>query len=94
MEQLERVWELITVGVNGVLGKFERTVTSLFGSANARYIRQLGPKVAAINALEARYELVVPRVMSALATALDEQYGVSLLRLGHRPPPGLYVLSA
>jgi preprotein translocase subunit SecA len=56
MEQLEKLWELLTLSVNAVLGKFERTITSLFGSANARYIRQLAPKVAAINALESRYE--------------------------------------
>ena len=56
MEQLERFWELLTTAINAALGKFERTITSLFGSANARYVKQLHPKVQAINALEPRYE--------------------------------------
>ena len=34
----------------------ERSVTSLFGSANARYIKRLQPKVDEINALEPKYE--------------------------------------
>ena len=55
MEQLERVCDLLTTGVNGILGKFERTITSLFGSANARYRNQLLPKGEAIKALESRY---------------------------------------
>ncbi len=56
MELLERIWEILSSVINTVLGKFERAITSLFGSANARYLRRLQPKVDAINALESRYE--------------------------------------
>ena len=56
MELLERIWEFLSSVANTVLAKFERIITSLFGSANARYLRRLQPKVDAINALEDRYE--------------------------------------
>ena len=35
---------------------FERSITSLFGSSNARYIKKLQPKVDAINALEPKFQ--------------------------------------
>ncbi|MBL9081093.1 MAG: SEC-C domain-containing protein [Planctomycetales bacterium] len=34
----------------------ERSLTALFGSSNARYIKKLQPKVAAINDLESKYQ--------------------------------------
>ncbi len=52
MDFLERIWEALGSIVNAILGRVERSITSLFGSANARYIRKLQPKVDAINALE------------------------------------------
>jgi len=55
MEVLERIWEVIA-GFFGALGTgFERAITSLFGSSNARYIKKLHPRVAAINALEPKF---------------------------------------
>ena len=56
MEILERIWELLGAVINAVLGRFERAITGLFGSANARYLKRLGPRVDAINALGAKYE--------------------------------------
>jgi preprotein translocase subunit SecA len=56
MEFLERFWEAITTFFGGLLSGFERLVTSLFGSSNARYVKKLQSKVDAINALEAHYE--------------------------------------
>jgi preprotein translocase subunit SecA len=56
MEVLERIWELIAGIINGILGRFERAITALFGSANARFLRRLQPKVDAINALEDKYQ--------------------------------------
>ena len=53
---------LNTVGdiAGSVFGGFgrslERSLTALFGSSNARYIKKLQPKVAAINALESKYQ--------------------------------------
>ncbi|MBI3838326.1 MAG: SEC-C domain-containing protein [Planctomycetia bacterium] len=55
MELLERIWEIIG-GFFAALGTgFERAITSLFGSSNARYIKKLQPKVDAINALEPKF---------------------------------------
>ncbi|MGB9880693.1 MAG: preprotein translocase subunit SecA, partial [Anaerolineae bacterium] len=56
MELLERLWDFAT-DTFVVLGQaVDRTLTSLFGSANARYLRKLQPKVQAINDLEPRYQ--------------------------------------
>ncbi|HVT30560.1 MAG TPA: preprotein translocase subunit SecA, partial [Lacipirellulaceae bacterium] len=56
MEIIERIWEFLSVIGNAVLGRFERTITGMFGSANARFIKRLQPKVEAINALELKYQ--------------------------------------
>ena len=56
MEVLERIWEILSGIGNGILSRFEKAITALFGSANARYLKQLQPKVDAINALESKYE--------------------------------------
>ncbi|MEQ8208640.1 MAG: SEC-C metal-binding domain-containing protein [Lacipirellulaceae bacterium] len=55
MEALERIWEIVTGFGNGILGRFERAITGLFGSANARYLKKLNSKIDAINALENKY---------------------------------------
>jgi preprotein translocase subunit SecA len=52
MEVLERIWEVLATFFNGILNRFERSITVLFGSANARYLRKLQPRVEALNALE------------------------------------------
>jgi preprotein translocase subunit SecA len=47
----------VTGSLFGGIGRsIERTLTSLFGSSNARYIKKLQPKVAAINQLESKYQ--------------------------------------
>ncbi len=56
MDILERLWEILGAIINGILGRVERSITSIFGSANARYLRRLQPKVEAINALEEKYK--------------------------------------
>lgn len=56
MEFLERLWELLGVVFGGFGRTIERSITSLFGSSNARYIKKMQPKVAAINALESKYQ--------------------------------------
>ena len=56
MEILERIWEIVSAVVGGALGGFERLITSIFGSSNARYIRRLQGRVEAINALESKYQ--------------------------------------
>ncbi len=56
MEIVERIWEFLSALGNGILGGFERAVTGLFGSANARYLKRLQPRVDAIGALEPKYQ--------------------------------------
>jgi preprotein translocase subunit SecA len=56
MEVIEKIWEILSGLGNAILGRFERAITVLFGSANARFLRRLQPKVAAINALEDRFK--------------------------------------
>ena len=56
MEILERIWEIIAGIGNAILGRFEKGVTGVFGSANARFLKRLQPKVDAISALEPKYQ--------------------------------------
>ena len=58
MELLERTWEGVGNFFDGLMHGFERSVTAMFGSANARYIRKLQSRVDAINELEPRYQAV------------------------------------
>jgi len=55
MQVLERIWEIVTALFSGLTATIERGVTSAFGSHNARYIKKLQSKVAAIGALEPKY---------------------------------------
>src|SRR3954454_3208650 len=56
MDLLEKTWDGVGNFVGGLMHGFERGVTSVFGTSNARYIRKLQTKVEAINALEPRYQ--------------------------------------
>ena len=56
MELLERIWEFLQGFFGGLLGTFERTMTGLFGSSNARYIKKLQAQVDSIGELESKYE--------------------------------------
>jgi preprotein translocase subunit SecA len=56
MEFLSRIWEAIGMFVGGFTRGIERSITSLFGSSNARYIKKLQNRVDAINALEPRFQ--------------------------------------
>ncbi|HEV3416280.1 MAG TPA: preprotein translocase subunit SecA, partial [Pirellulales bacterium] len=63
MEILEQIWEWIG-GFFGAIGSsVERSITSLFGSSNARYVRKLQPKVDAINALEPKYQAMTDETL-------------------------------
>ncbi len=56
METLSRIGEIVS-GLFGGLGRnFERVITSVFGSSNARFIRRQQARVDAISALEDRYQ--------------------------------------
>ena len=56
MENLEHIWDSVTDFFGGLIRGFERTITNLFGSSNARYVKKLQSRVDAINSLEARFE--------------------------------------
>lgn len=56
MDWLERTWDGVGTFFNGITQGVERGITSMFGSSNARYIRKLQTRVAAINELEPRYK--------------------------------------
>src|SRR5687767_371212 len=56
MDFLERLWEAIGNFFGGLMHGFERGVTAVFGSSNARYVRRLQGRVEAINSLEPRYQ--------------------------------------
>ena len=79
MELLERIWEVLAGIGNGILGGFEKAITSLFGSANARYLKRLQPKVDAINALEAKYQALSDEQLARRPTCF-----ANVLRLGRR----------
>ena len=51
-----RLWDILTYVFGGVANVVERSVTGLFGSSNARYLKKLQPQVDAINALEPKYQ--------------------------------------
>ncbi len=53
---LERTFDVVSDFFGGVSRTIERSLTSVFGSANARYLKKLQPQVAAINALEPKYQ--------------------------------------
>jgi len=55
METLERLWDAVGGAAAGFGDRVSRGLTGLFGSANARTLRRLEPKIEAINSLEDRY---------------------------------------
>ncbi|MCP4890406.1 MAG: preprotein translocase subunit SecA [Planctomycetaceae bacterium] len=56
MSFIEQLWDLLGVLFGGLLSKFERAVTAVFGSANARQITRYQNRVETINELESKYE--------------------------------------
>ena len=53
---LARLWEIAGEFFGGLAGGIERSITGMFGSSNARYLKKLRPQVEAINALEPKYQ--------------------------------------
>src|SRR6187431_2481944 len=56
MQLIERAWDGVGNFFGGLMHGFERLVTSVFGSSNARYVRRLQGKVDAITSLEPRFQ--------------------------------------
>ena len=89
MEVLERIWEVVSGIINAILGRFERAITVLFGSANARFLRRLQPKVDAINALEAEIKArgVFFLALDTLGDGHDPHAARDLNQLPEHAPP-------
>ncbi|MCE9547307.1 MAG: hypothetical protein K8T25_17685, partial [Planctomycetia bacterium] len=67
MDILEAIWDTLSRIFGGMLRGFERTITSMFGSSNARLVKRLQPKVDAINALETSYQAMSDEELKGLA---------------------------
>ncbi len=65
MDFLERIWDWLATGGSALSSGMERLITSLFGSANARYLKRLHPKVAEIGALEPKYQAMSDEELKA-----------------------------
>ena len=65
MEHMERLWDALTHFIGGLVAGFEKAVTGIFGSSNARYIKKLQSKVDAINALEPTYQSLTDEELRA-----------------------------
>ncbi len=55
-EILSQIWDALGDVFGGIGRAVERSLTSLFGSSNARYLKKLQPTVDAISALEPKYQ--------------------------------------
>ena len=55
-EILSQIWDVLGDVFGGFGRAVERSLTRLFGSSNARYLKKLQPQVAAIRALEPKYQ--------------------------------------
>ncbi len=73
MEVLEKIWEVLSGFGNGILSRFERAITAMFGSANARYLKRLMPRVEAINALEPMFEALSDEELRAKTEEFRER---------------------
>ena len=65
MEQLERIWDAVNNFAAAIGSWVERSITGLFGSSNARYLKRLEPRIEAINSLEPRYEAMTDAELRA-----------------------------
>ena len=65
MEQLERIWDFVSNFASATGSWVERSITGLFGSSNARYLKRLETKIEAINSLEPRYKVMTDAELRA-----------------------------
>jgi preprotein translocase subunit SecA len=55
-EFLSQIWDALSFFFGGIGRTVERTITGMFGSSNARYLKRLQSTIDAINALESKYQ--------------------------------------
>ena len=73
MGALQRIWEIVTFLSSGLVSLFETLVTSVVGSANARHLKQLDPKVTAVNDLEPVYQAMSNEELKQQTTLFRER---------------------
>jgi len=73
MEQLERLWDSTTHFFGNLVSGFERGVTGIFGSSNARFVKKLQGKVDAITALEKTYESMTDEQLREVTAQFQER---------------------
>ena len=73
MGWLERFWDGLGDFFTGLTSAVERTVTSLFGSSNARYIKKLQTKVDSINRLEPQFQAMSDEELKHQTTLFRER---------------------
>ncbi len=56
MSFFERLWDVLGMLSNGILGSIARTITRIFGSSNARHVAKMQERADRITATEARYQ--------------------------------------
>jgi len=74
-EVLSRIWDSVSDACSGVGRGIERSLTSLFGSSNARYLRKLQPQVDAINALEPKYQALTDAELREMTAKFSQSAG-------------------
>lgn len=73
MELLETIWEYLGLFFNGMIRGFERGITSLFGSSNARFVKKMHAKVEAITNLEPQYQAMSDDELRAQTTKFRQR---------------------
>lgn len=73
MNVLELIWDGITAFFSSVMSGFEKGITALFGSSNARHVKRMYTRVEAINALESKYEGLSDEELRAQTTKFRER---------------------
>ncbi|MDZ7616395.1 MAG: preprotein translocase subunit SecA, partial [Patescibacteria group bacterium] len=72
-EIISRIWEVLGDFFGGISRGVERGLTGLFGSSNARYLKKLEPTVAAISALESKYQALTDDELRAQTDRFRER---------------------
>ena len=72
-EILTQIWDVLGEVFGGFGRAVERSLTGLFGSSNARYLKKLRPQVAAIGALEPKYQAMTDAELAEQTTKFRQR---------------------
>lgn len=73
MELLGRIWEILGLFFGGLMRGFERGLTSMFGSSNARFIKRLQTRIDAVNDLEPKYQAMSDEQLTEQTTLFRQR---------------------